>query len=44
MTNILEKILKDKKHSLDMIKKKYSLNQLEKNIQEFDFYDFKMPR
>ena len=41
MTNILEKILKDKKHSLDMIKKKYSLNQLEKNIQEFDFYDFK---
>ena len=32
MTNILEKIVKDKKQSLDLIKKTKSLNVLEKKF------------
>ena len=34
MTNILEKIIEEKKHSLDLIKKEKSLDILEKNIKE----------
>ena len=41
MTNILEKIIKEKKHSLDLIKKKKSLDSLEKNIKGQRFLDFK---
>ena len=32
MTNILEKIIEEKKYSLDLIKKEKSLGVLEKNI------------
>ncbi len=42
MTNILEKIIKDKKISLSFIKKKFSLDFLETKIKSLNFfYDFK---
>ena len=41
MTNILEKIIKDKKQSLELIKKEKSLNILEKNIKYQNFLNFK---
>ena len=41
MKNILEKIIKDKKLSLEQIKKKKSLNFLEKNIKNEHFFNFK---
>ena len=42
MTNILEKIVKDKKQSLELIKKTKSLDVLEKNIKNQSFLNFKM--
>ena len=42
MTNILEKITKDKKNALAIVKKEKSLDSLEKTIKELKFYkDFK---
>ena len=41
MTNILEKIIADKKKSLDLLKKNISLSTLEKNISKNSFYNFK---
>jgi indole-3-glycerol phosphate synthase len=41
MKNILEKIVNDKKESLDLIKKGKSLDALEKNIKNQIFYNFK---
>tara|TARA_A100000164_G_C21833121_1_gene736332 strand:+ start:463 stop:1254 length:792 start_codon:yes stop_codon:yes gene_type:complete len=41
MTNILEKILNDKKQSLELIKKEKSLDFLEKNIKDQKFFNFK---
>ena len=41
MTNILEKIVKDKKQSLELIKRSKSLDILEKNIKNKNFYNFK---
>ena len=41
MTNILEKIVKDKKQSLELIKKTNSLDILEKNIKNQSFLNFK---
>ena len=41
MTNILKKIIEEKKYSLDLIKKKKSLYNLEKNIKELSFFNFK---
>ena len=41
MTNILEKIVKDKKQSLELIKKEKSLDILERNIKDQIFYNFK---
>ena len=41
MTNILEKIIEEKKYSLDLIKKEKSLDILEKNIKEQNFLNFK---
>ena len=41
MTNILEKIVKDKKQSLELIKRSKSLDFLEKNIKNKNFYNFK---
>ena len=41
MTNILEKILNDKKQSLELIKKEKSLNILEKNVKNQSFFNFK---
>ena len=41
MTNILEKIIEEKKHSLDLIKKEKSLDILEKNIKDQSFLNFK---
>ena len=42
MTNILEKIIQDNIENLKLTKKKYSLNTLEKNIKDFNFFfDFK---
>ena len=41
MTNVLEKIVRDKKQSLELIKKEKSLDVLEKNIKNQSFYDFK---
>ena len=38
MTNILEKIIKDKKETLSLIKKNNSLDFLEKKIKEFKFF------
>ena len=41
MINILEKILNDKKQSLELIKKEKSLNILEQNIKNQSFFNFK---
>ena len=41
MKNVLEKIVNDKKQSLKLIKKDKSLDVLEKNIKDQDFYNFK---
>ncbi|MEC7212623.1 MAG: indole-3-glycerol-phosphate synthase, partial [Pseudomonadota bacterium] len=41
MTNILEKIITDKKNSLELIKKEKSLDTIEKNIKEQIFLNFK---
>ena len=41
MTNILEKIIADKKDSLELIKKGKSLDTLEKNIEGQSFLNFK---
>ena len=41
MKNILEKIVNDKKQSLELIKKDKSLNALEKNIKNQNFFNFK---
>ena len=42
MTNILEKIIQEKKESLNLIKKDYSLDYLEKKIKDLNFfYNFK---
>ena len=41
MTNILKKIIEEKKYSLDLIKKEKSLDILEKNIKEQSFLNFK---
>ena len=41
MKNVLEKILKDKKQSLELIKKEKSLDILEKNIKDQSFLNFK---
>ena len=41
MKNILEKIISDKKQSLELIKKDKSINTLEKNIKDQDFFNFK---
>ena len=41
MTNILEKIIEEKRYSLDLIKKEKSLDILEKNIKEQSFLNFK---
>ena len=41
MKNILEKIVNDKKQSLELIKKEKSLDLLEKNIKDQNFYNFK---
>ena len=41
MANILEKIIAEKKYSLDLIKKEKSLDNLEKNIKEQVFFNFK---
>ena len=41
MKNILEKIISDKKESLGLIKKRKTLESLNRNIKELKFYDFK---
>ena len=41
MTNILEKIIEEKRCSLDLIKKEKSLGVLKKNIKEQSFLNFK---
>ena len=41
MANILEKIVQEKKQSLELIKKEKSLELLNKNIKEQSFYNFK---
>ena len=41
MTNILEKIITEKKHSLKLLKKEKSLDSLEKNIKGQRFLNFK---
>ena len=41
MKNILEKIVNDKKQSLELIKKNKSVDALEKNIKDQKFYNFK---
>ena len=41
MKNILERIVEDKKQSLEQIKKEKSLDVLEKSIKEQSFFDFK---
>ena len=41
MTNILEKIIQEKKQSLELIKKEKSLDSLYKNIKEQNFFNFK---
>jgi len=38
MTNILEKILKEKKETLKFFKKKNSIDSLEKKIKELNFF------
>ena len=39
MTNILEKIIQDKKETLDLIKKNNSLDSLEKKIKSLNFFN-----
>ena len=39
MTNILEKIIAEKKITLDLIKKEKSLDNLEKNIKKQVFFN-----
>tara|TARA_Y100000590_G_scaffold424339_1_gene531086 strand:+ start:6737 stop:7531 length:795 start_codon:yes stop_codon:yes gene_type:complete len=39
MTNILEKIIKDKKETLAIVKKEKSLDSLEQKIKELNFYN-----
>ena len=41
MTNILKKIIEEKKYSLDLLKKEKSLDILEKNIKGKSFLNFK---
>ena len=41
MTNVLEKIISEKKKSLDLLKKNISKSILEKNISKNSFYNFK---
>ena len=41
MTNILEKIIAEKKYALDLIKKEKSLDHLEKSIKGQVFLNFK---
>ena len=41
MTNILKKIIEEKKYSLDLIKKEKTLDILEKNIKDQFFLNFK---
>ena len=41
MTNVLEKIISDKKDALSLIKKRKTLESLYKNIKELKFYNFK---
>ena len=41
MTNILEKIIKDKKESIELLKKEKSLDVLEKNIKKQNLLNFK---
>ena len=41
MTNILEKIIEEKKQSLALTKKEKSLDSLEKNIKSQNFFNFK---
>ena len=41
MKNVLEKILKDKKQTLELIKKEKSLDILERNIKNQRFLNFK---
>ena len=41
MKNVLEKIVIDKKQSLELIKKDKSIDTLEKNIKDQNFYNFK---
>ena len=42
MTNILEQIIKDKKDTLNLIKKNNYLDYLEKKIKDLNFFnDFK---
>ena len=38
MPNILEQIIQNKKDTLNLIKKNYSLNSLEKKIKSLDFF------
>ena len=40
MTNILEKIIEDKKESLKIIKKNNSLNSLEERIKTINYHLF----
>tara|TARA_B100000575_G_scaffold282002_1_gene273180 strand:- start:90 stop:884 length:795 start_codon:yes stop_codon:yes gene_type:complete len=39
MTNVLEKIVQDKKETLNLVKKNNSLNFLEKKIKKLNFFD-----
>ncbi len=41
MTNVLEKIINDKKDYLSLIKKRKTLESLNRNIKELKFYNFK---
>ncbi len=41
MTNILKKIIEEKKQTLELIKKEKSLNVLEKNVKDQSFLNFK---
>ena len=41
MTNVLEKIISDKKDALSLIKKRKTLESLNRNIKELKFYNFK---
>ena len=41
MTNILDKIINEKKQSIELIKKEKSINFLEKNIKNQNYFNFK---